>query len=129
MVDQAGAYAYNSWWQFRADSWSRLEEAAARIISSLRRGKPIDQHMTEAVHDAMRGTGAAGAVLGVSRPRSLRCRPGAGSWPEAGNGWHGWWLGSTARSSRSPTARGSLDDIALGRASRRQRGDAHRHLA
>ena len=49
MVDQAGAYAYNSWWQFRADSWSRLEEATARIISSLRRGKPID-HMTEAVH-------------------------------------------------------------------------------
>ena len=50
MVDQAGAYAYNSWWQFRADSWSRLEEAA-RIISSLRRSRPID-HMTEAVHDA-----------------------------------------------------------------------------
>ncbi len=46
MVDQAGAYAYNSWWQFRADSWSRLEEAAARIISSLRRSRPIDQHMT-----------------------------------------------------------------------------------
>jgi hypothetical protein len=55
MVDQAGAYAYNSWWQFRADLWSRLEEAAARIISSIRRGKPIDQHMTEAVHDACRG--------------------------------------------------------------------------
>ena len=52
MVDQAGAYAYNSWWQFRADSWSRLEEAAARIISSLRRSRPIDQQMTEAVHDA-----------------------------------------------------------------------------
>ena len=34
MVDQAGAYAYNSWWQFRADSWSRLEEATARINSS-----------------------------------------------------------------------------------------------
>ena len=52
MVDQAGAYAYNSWWQFRADSWSRLEEATARIISSLRRSRPIDQDMTEAVHDA-----------------------------------------------------------------------------
>ena len=50
MVDQAGADAYNSWWQFRADSWSRLEEATGRIVTSLRRGKPIDHSMTEAVH-------------------------------------------------------------------------------
>jgi arginine decarboxylase len=50
MVDQAGADAYNSWWQFRADSWSRLEEATGRIVTSLRRGKPIDHGMTEAVH-------------------------------------------------------------------------------
>ena len=50
MVDQTGAYAYNSWWQFRADSWSRLEEATGRIASSLRRGIPIDQEMTDAVH-------------------------------------------------------------------------------
>ncbi len=49
MVDQAGGSAYNSWWQFRADSWSRLEEATARIISALRRSKPI-AHMTDAVH-------------------------------------------------------------------------------
>ena len=52
MVDQTGAYAYNSWWQFRADSWSRLEEATGRIASSLRRGKPIDHDMTDAVHAA-----------------------------------------------------------------------------
>ena len=52
MVDQTGAYAYNSWWQFRADSWSRLEEATRRVVSSLRRGKPIDQDMTDAVHAA-----------------------------------------------------------------------------
>ena len=52
MVDQTGAYAYNSWWQFRADSWSRLEEATRRVASSLRRGKPIDQDMTDAVHAA-----------------------------------------------------------------------------
>ena len=49
MVDQAGAY--NSWWQFRNDSWSRLEEATARINSSRRRGKPVDEQMTEAVHE------------------------------------------------------------------------------
>ena len=50
MVDRISASAYNSWWQFRADSWSRLEEAAGRIVTSLRRGKPIDHDMTEAVH-------------------------------------------------------------------------------
>jgi arginine decarboxylase len=50
MVDQAGADAYNSWWQFRADSWSRLEEATGRIVTALRRVKPIDQSMTDAVH-------------------------------------------------------------------------------
>jgi hypothetical protein len=43
MVDQAGAYAYNSWWQFRADSWSRLEEATGRIVTALRRTKPVDK--------------------------------------------------------------------------------------
>ena len=50
MVDQANAY--NSWWQFRADSWSRLEEATARIVSSLRRSRPIEDDMTDAVHAA-----------------------------------------------------------------------------
>jgi len=50
MVDRISASAYNSWWQFRADSWSRLEEAAGRIVTSLRRGKSIDHDMTEAVH-------------------------------------------------------------------------------
>jgi hypothetical protein len=33
MVDQARADAYNRW-QFRNDSWSRLEEPTARINSS-----------------------------------------------------------------------------------------------
>ena len=51
MVDQARADAYNSWWQFRNDSWSRLEEATARINSSRRRGKAIDVEMTDAVHE------------------------------------------------------------------------------
>ena len=51
MVDQTRADAYNSWWQFRNDSWSRLEEATARINSSRRRGKAIDKEMTDAVHE------------------------------------------------------------------------------
>ena len=53
MVDQAGADAYNSWWQFRNDSWSRLEEATARINSSLTawQGRST-RSMTDAVHDA-----------------------------------------------------------------------------
>jgi arginine decarboxylase len=50
MVDQTGADAYNSWWQFRADSWSRLEEATGRIVTALRRVKPIEHSMTDAVH-------------------------------------------------------------------------------
>src|SRR6478736_364454 len=51
MVDRISASAYNSWWQFRADSWSRLEEAAGRIVTSLRRAKSIDHDMTDAVHE------------------------------------------------------------------------------
>jgi hypothetical protein len=82
MVDQANAY--NSWWQFRADSWSRLEEATARIVSSLRRSRPIEDDMTDAVHAGVRGIGAAGAVLGLSRPRCLWCCPGVGCRRELG---------------------------------------------
>ena len=104
MVDQAGAYAYNSWWQFRADSWSRLEEATGRIVTALRRIKPIDQQ-----HDRCCACGVRGAWRRWSSSgRFLAMRPSASSrssrQPEPGNGWHGWWLGSIARSSRSPTA-------------------------
>ena len=113
MVDQAGAYAYNSWWQFRADSWSRLEEAAARIISSLRRGKPIDQHMTEAVHDACRALAPleqfwafpGHAAFGVVEELAL-----AGSWERLARLVSRINRALVTESYRS----GSLDDIAQG---------------
>ena len=109
MVDQARADAYNSWWQFRNDSWSRLEEATARINSSRRRGKAIDQQMTDAVHEQCAAL-APGTVLGVSS-RRIRCRPGAcGGW-KLGKAW-------TAGVSDQPGSRhrvipyGLLGDIA-----------------
>ncbi len=109
MVDQADAY--NSWWQFRNDSWSRLEEATARINSSRRRGKPIDEQMTEAVHEqcvalapleqfwAFPGHAAFGVVQELAA---------AGSWERLGR--------LVARINRALVTEsyrtGSLDDIA-----------------
>ena len=109
MVDQAGAY--NSWWQFRNDSWSRLEEATARINSSRRRSRPIDEQMTEAVHEqcaalapleqfwAFPGHAAFGVVQELAA---------AGSWERLGR--------LVARINRALVTEsyrtGSLDDIA-----------------
>ena len=109
MVDQAAAY--NSWWQFRNDSWSRLEEATARINSSRRRGRPIDEQMTEAVHEqcvalapleqfwAFPGHAAFGVVQELAA---------AGSWERLGR--------LVARINRALVTEsyrtGSLDDIA-----------------
>ena len=42
MVDVSSARAYNSWWQFRSDAWSRLEEASERLANASRRGQPTD---------------------------------------------------------------------------------------
>jgi arginine decarboxylase len=109
MVDQAAAY--NSWWQFRNDSWSRLEEATARINSSRRRNRPIDEQMTEAVHEqcvalapleqfwAFPGHAAFGVVQELAA---------AGSWERLGR--------LVARINRALVTEsyrtGSLDDIA-----------------
>ena len=109
MVDRAGAY--NSWWQFRNDSWSRLEEAAARINSSRRRSRPIDEQMIEAVHEqcaalapleqfwAFPGHAAFGIVQELAA---------AGSWERLGR--------LAARINRALVTEsyrsGSLDDIA-----------------
>jgi arginine decarboxylase len=113
MVDQAGAYAYNSWWQYRADSWSRLEEATARIISSLRRGRPIDQHMTAAVHNACTALAPleqfwafpGHAAFGVVEELAL-----AGSWERLARLVSRINRALVTESYRS----GSLDDIAQG---------------
>jgi hypothetical protein len=98
MVDQAGADAYNSWWQFRADSWSRLEEATGRIVTSLRRGKPIDHSMTEAVHTTCAALAPLEQFWAFPGPRGLRRRPGTSG---------RWSLGTarTARDSDQPRAR------------------------
>jgi arginine decarboxylase len=109
MVDQAGAY--NSWWQFRNDSWSRLEEATARINSSRRRGRPIDEQMTEAVHEQCVGLAPleqfwafpGHAAFGVVQELAA-----AGSWERLGR--------LVARIDRALVTEsyrtGSLDDIA-----------------
>jgi arginine decarboxylase len=47
MVDTAGAQAYNSWWQFRSDAWSRLEEASGQLSAAYLRDQPAGG-MTEA---------------------------------------------------------------------------------
>ncbi|MBJ8344867.1 aminotransferase class I/II-fold pyridoxal phosphate-dependent enzyme [Antrihabitans sp. YC2-6] len=43
-----GVRAYNSVWQFRADSWCRLEEAAERLSRAAASGKPTD-HLVHSV--------------------------------------------------------------------------------
>ena len=111
MVDQARADAYNSWWQFRNDSWSRLEEATDRINSSRRRGRAIEPQMTDAVHEqcaalapleqfwAFPGHAAFGVVQELAA---------AGSWERLGR--------LVARINRALVTEsyrtGSLDDIA-----------------
>ena len=42
MVDTPSARAYNSWWQFRSDAWSRLEEASRQLADAALRGQPAD---------------------------------------------------------------------------------------
>ena len=42
MVELTPARAYNSWWQFRSDAWSRLEETSGRLANALLRGLPGD---------------------------------------------------------------------------------------
>ncbi len=45
----ARSRVYTSWWHFRADSWSRLEEAANRTVSAQRRDRPLDG-MADTIH-------------------------------------------------------------------------------
>ena len=42
MVEESSARAYNSWWQFRSDAWSRLEEASRQLADASLRGQPAD---------------------------------------------------------------------------------------
>ena len=42
MADTSSARAYNSWWQFRSDVWSELEEASRRLANAIMRGQPAD---------------------------------------------------------------------------------------
>jgi arginine decarboxylase len=49
VAEQTRSHVYTSWWNFRADTWSRLEEATNRIVSALRRGLPTDG-MADDIH-------------------------------------------------------------------------------
>ena len=40
MVEESSVRAYNSWWQFRSDAWSRLEEASRQLADASLRGQP-----------------------------------------------------------------------------------------
>ena len=42
MVEEPSVRAYNSWWQFRSDAWSRLEEASRQLADASLRGQPAD---------------------------------------------------------------------------------------
>ncbi len=42
MADTSSARAYNSWWQFRSDVRSELEEASRRLANAIMRGQPAD---------------------------------------------------------------------------------------
>ena len=43
MVDTSSVLAYNSWWQARSDTWSRLEEASAQLAAAAMSGQPADE--------------------------------------------------------------------------------------
>jgi arginine decarboxylase len=42
MVDISSARAYNTWWQFRSDAWSQLEEAGGQLANASLQGQPVD---------------------------------------------------------------------------------------
>ncbi|WP_245988365.1 aminotransferase class I/II-fold pyridoxal phosphate-dependent enzyme [Flexivirga caeni] len=42
MASRSRTRVYNSWWSYRADCWSRLEEAVNRVVVAQRRDSPID---------------------------------------------------------------------------------------
>jgi arginine decarboxylase len=42
MADTTSARAYNTWWQFRSDAWSQLEEAGGQLASASIQGQPVD---------------------------------------------------------------------------------------
>jgi arginine decarboxylase len=46
--------AYNSWWQFRLDMWSRLEEASGRLATAAARGSATDD-LAKTVADLLDG--------------------------------------------------------------------------
>jgi nitroreductase len=52
VVDTSSARAYTSWWQFRSDAWSRLEEASAGLANAALRGQPADG-MVEAASELL----------------------------------------------------------------------------
>jgi arginine decarboxylase len=54
VADISPARAYNSWWQFRSDAWSRLEETSGRLASALARGLRADG-MAEAAAELVDG--------------------------------------------------------------------------
>jgi arginine decarboxylase len=43
MVDTSATRAYNSWWQARSDTWSRLEEASGQLAAAALSGQPADE--------------------------------------------------------------------------------------
>jgi arginine decarboxylase len=42
MVDNSGVRAYNSWWQVRSDTWSRLEETSEQLADASLRDQAAD---------------------------------------------------------------------------------------
>jgi arginine decarboxylase len=42
MVDNSSVQAYNSWWQIRSDTWSRLEETSGQLADASLRDEPAD---------------------------------------------------------------------------------------
>ena len=42
MADNSSVRAYNSWWQIRSDTWSRLEETSSQLADASLRDEPAD---------------------------------------------------------------------------------------
>jgi len=50
------ARAYNSWWQFRSDAWSRLEETSGRGRSTVTTPRRLPRLRPQADRDSHRGS-------------------------------------------------------------------------
>ena len=74
MVDTSTARAYNSWWQARSDTWSRLEEASGQLAATCLAGQADEElvETTSGLLDALAPVERYWAFPGPEADRQVR---------------------------------------------------------